>query len=91
MFTKALWPPIPIPLCDLRDLCAMLSPIRVSSRPEASRVHQRALATYPRSPSVTSVTSVRCFPRLACGSRPEASPFTKSILATYPNPPLWPP
>ena len=53
-----------IPLCDLRDLCAMLSPKRVFPRPEAMLSTKSIAPSHLRSPSVTSVTSVRCFPRV---------------------------
>ena len=49
------------PLCGLRDLCAMLSSLaRVLAR-NARVFTERTIATTPISPSVASVTSVRCF------------------------------
>jgi hypothetical protein len=65
--TESLSPITPIPLCDLRNLRAMLSNPRVS-RPSATDVHQTLSSTTPVPPSVTSVTSVRCFPQSACFS-----------------------
>jgi hypothetical protein len=45
------------------------------------------LATYCKSPSVTSVTSVRCFP-LAANSRSGRDGVAERILATYRKSPL---
>jgi hypothetical protein len=60
---RAFRRPASIPLCDLRALCAMLTPQCTSFSPRNQTVHQRAFhrpASIPQSPSVTSVTSVRC-------------------------------
>jgi hypothetical protein len=51
---------LPIPLCDLCDLCAMLFRFSVISHP-ARDVPARKFADQSDPPSVTSVTSVRCF------------------------------
>jgi hypothetical protein len=49
VFTKTFRPSIPIsPLCDLRDLCAMLSPFRFW--PRSRRVHQELSAVNPDFP-----------------------------------------
>jgi hypothetical protein len=40
-----------------------------------------------QSPSVASVTSVRCFPPINVRSRPGAQPVHRRFLATNPNPP----
>ena len=57
-------------LCDLRDLCAMHSPIRVFPRRSHECPPKRIRP--PSSISVTSETSVRCFPPFA-SSRTEAT------------------
>jgi hypothetical protein len=51
MSTKDLSPPTPIPLGGLRDLRAMLFPIRLSPHGTPD-VHQITFATKPQSPSV---------------------------------------
>jgi hypothetical protein len=71
MFTEDPAPPLhqsQSPLYDLRDLCAMLSPFALFS-PVSSGRSSKVFATNPNPPSVTSVTSVRCFPHSRC-SRP---------------------
>ena len=84
---SALFPPIshvstqssqsPIPLCDLRDLCAMLSRSRCS-RPSA----KMSKTSHPQSPSVTSVTSVRCFPiRVVPAHQPRCPPKSENWVA----------
>jgi hypothetical protein len=50
-------------LCDLCELCAMLFPDTGLSRPEAMLSTKSVGPSNLKSPSVTSVTSVRCFPR----------------------------
>jgi hypothetical protein len=58
------------PLCGLRDLCAMLSPGESFSH-RSSGVSRRDFPHSLRpnhSPSVASVTSVRCFPLAASSS-----------------------
>jgi hypothetical protein len=59
---RAFRRPTSIPsLCGLRDLCAMLSPMRALSRPETEVSTKEPSADQPQSPlSVASVTSVRC-------------------------------
>jgi hypothetical protein len=74
-----------IPLCGLRDLCAMLS-LGESFSHRNSGVFRRGfpLSLRPnQSPSAASVTSMRCFP-LASRSRTEAvvSPDTASLPAS---------
>ena len=97
--TESLSPPPQFPLCDLRDLCAMLFPMRdfPALKPPAHRslssttpvpplwpprplcdafpnprvpaqkppCPPKAFRHHPSSPSVTSVTSVRCFSQCA--------------------------
>jgi hypothetical protein len=71
------------PLCDLRGLCAMLSPFMFS--PGSRRVHQDHSAINPNfPPSVTSVTSVRCFPP-CLSSRTEATERNVSGLDCGPT------
>jgi hypothetical protein len=53
------------PLCGLRDLCAMLSPDSSNSRPGAAVSTNFGSPISLKSPSVASVTSVRCFSRFA--------------------------
>jgi hypothetical protein len=57
---RAFRRPAPIPLCDLRDLCAMLSPMRafLAQKPDYPPKSLPRSSLNP--PSVTSVTSVRC-------------------------------
>jgi hypothetical protein len=75
------------PLCDLRDLCAMLSP----NCPDLAQKPLMFTKSYPppspNSPSVTSVTSVRCFPRIALmlAQKPWRSP---KAIRHYPDFPL---
>jgi hypothetical protein len=64
------------PPCDLR---AMLSPIRVFPALKPIYPPKSVARSNPKSPSVTSVTSVRCFPGAGL-SRPEANPSTKKPL-----------
>ena len=73
----------PIPLRDLCDLCAMLSPLAWLSQGRPFFTE----ALWPPTPSlsVTSVTSVRCFPR-SRGSRTGRLVFHRSALATNPIP-----
>jgi hypothetical protein len=49
---RSAFPTNPIPLCDLRDLCAMLSPFRLFLAPEAQ---MSTKALLPPIPSVTSI------------------------------------
>ena len=65
-------------LCGLRDLCAMLSPIRpvLARKPPCPPTF--------RPPSVAFVTSVRCFPRFAQFSHGSRRVHQPSGL------PLWP-
>src|SRR5271154_4811835 len=52
-------------LCDLRDLCAMLSRTLVFPAQKRCCPPKALRRRTSNSPSVTSVTSVRCFPRRA--------------------------
>ena len=92
--TRSLSASVPIiPLCGLRDLCAMLSPgasfRHRNSGVSPARIHSQPPSQSFHSPSVASVTSVRCFP-LASRSRTEtvASPDTASLTASVPIIPL---
>jgi hypothetical protein len=73
---KASRPQHQFPLCDLRDLCAMLSPISVFPTQQPRRPPKASRPTQVP-PSVTSVTSVRCFPQLTC-SHPSATAPTET-------------
>jgi hypothetical protein len=79
-----------IPLCGLRDLCAMLSPFRAVSRTEANVFIQALSSTNPKSPSVASVSSVRCFLRLMQFLARKPTCSSKLSRPRRPNPPLWP-
>ena len=75
----------PNPLCDLRDLCAMLSPIgAVLAQPP--RCPSTLVRRSPSIPTVTSVTSVRCFPpiRAVLAQPPRCPPTLVSSIS--PNP-----
>ncbi len=73
------------PLCDLRGLCAMLSPRGVS--PTSGRVAANQFRPIRISPSVTSMASVRCFPRDVCFS-PAAAASPLPVLPDPNFPPL---
>ena len=57
---RAFRSPASIPLCDLCDLCAMLSPMRVFLAQKPSCPSKSLPQSNLNPPFVTSVTSVRC-------------------------------
>jgi hypothetical protein len=84
----ATQPPSPIPLCDLRALCAMLFPKCASFPPRSQAVHPSAF----RHPASIPLCDLRAlcamlFPN-ACLSRPEAKPSTQARFATQPPSPF---
>ena len=79
------WPPTPIPLRDLRALRAMLSPLGLLLA-QVPRCHRKNFRHRPQSPSVTSVPSVRCFPRWASFS-PRCHDVTDRIFGHRPQSP----
>jgi hypothetical protein len=61
------------------------------SRTEANVFIQALSSTNPKSPSVASVTSVRCFLRLTQFLARKPMRSSKPFLSTNPKSPLWPP